>query len=192
MPKRNRHREAVKSGQPAGMKLAAAPAARPTTAPGSTPSSAENAPVGATAKRKKEPPWVTTPPLTPEQRREKERARRKRIEARLRPQIPATLAALAERFPAVFSPDKPRPWAIGLFEELKTKNTGFTGQLLREALHRFTKMEAYQAALAAGGQRYDLDGNERGEVTDEQRRKASEKLEELRGRRPLREALSEG
>lgn len=199
MPKRNRHREALKTGRgtpvsPSTGDAAVPPSRREQGAPRATPATPATpveridpekaAPKTASApKAKKPPPWVTTPPLSPEARREKDRLKKKRYEARnLKPHIPAVLEALAARWPVAFprDPTKLRPWAIGLHEDLVKQGLGFSRQLLRLALKHVTKTDGYLTALAAGGPRYDLDGNARGEVTEEQKASAVTRLAELR------------
>lgn len=137
----------------------------------------------AAAATPKPPPWVTTPPLTPEARREKNKFKKKRYEARnLKPRIPAVLEALSARWPLAFPRDltQIRPWAIGLHEEVCKQVPEIPPQLIRLAMKSLTKTEAYQVAVAKGGSRYDLDGNERGVVTDEAKAAAVTMLEEIR------------
>lgn len=174
MPKRNRHREKLKSGEPpAPVHTGPAPAQPPKPAP-----TAPKPP-----KTAKPPPRVATPPLDPEKRREKDRLKRKRYEERnVKPHIPAALEALAARWPAAFPRDRStlRPWAIGLHNDIDEKSLGISRQVLRLALKRVTRSEEYLTALASGGPRIDLEGNPRGEVTEEARADAVTRLAELR------------
>lgn len=174
MPKRNRHREAQKATARAGGPPPSAPA-KPAPPP-ARPVADTDAPK---AKVPKPPP---SPPLTPEEKRKKARMKERRRDDRLKPQVPAVLEALVERFPAVFAkePEKIRALAIGLFHELRARNKDYSGVLLRLALERYTASEAYLVVLTAGGRRYDLDGNPRGEVTEEQQAKAAEALKAIR------------
>jgi ProP effector len=81
-----------------------------------------------------------------------------------------TIAALAELFPLAFTAERwrpHRPLKIGIHLDLIDRG------VLRpsECVHvfcRYTGRKLYQLALAAGGPRYDLDGNPVGEVTPEQ------------------------
>ena len=173
MPKRNRHREMLKTqGGPVSR-----PATQtvPTKAPASKPATAE-----APAPKAKKP-RLPTPPLSPEERKAKDLAKRKRREARLKEKIPAILEVLDLRWPQIFpkDPAQARPWAVGLFHQVAKQDVGFPNAALREALKRYARSEGYQAALARGGPRYDLQGSESGEVLPEQVSNAKAKLTEL-------------
>jgi ProP effector len=89
----------------------------------------------------------------------------------------ASLAKLAELFPTCFTAEASgphRPLKIGIYTDLRVR-----GLKAAEAgvLGVYTKRWAYLKALAAGGPRYDLDGNPCGEVTAEQMADAQAKIE---------------
>jgi len=81
-----------------------------------------------------------------------------------------TLAALAELYPACFVADKSRPHRAlkrGIHRDLIDRS------ILRPDEYRlvfllYVTRRQYQKALAAGGSRFDLDGNVDGEVTGEE------------------------
>jgi ProQ/FINO family len=82
----------------------------------------------------------------------------------------ADLAECRRRLPAVFDADHPLPLTIGIHKPLReligTKRAN-------RMLEWLTSWPAYLAAVAAGGCRYNLDGSEAGQVTEEQRTAAA-------------------
>lgn len=139
------------------------------------------------------PPKKLTKPAKLSSQREKAqpdpvaRARRSRRKARrhaanLRERAKPVLEALSARWPAIFpaDPAQVRPWAVGLFEQLAAQHTEYSRVLLRTALDLVASSEAYQAALARGGPRYDLDGQPKGEVSPDHQAKAAEILGKMR------------
>jgi sRNA-binding protein len=87
-----------------------------------------------------------------------------------REQFRRTIATLADLFPAAFVADKRaphRPLKVGIHADLIA--TGLvTPREVRNAPVIYDGRRMYQAALAAGGPRFDLDGNIAGEVTPDQ------------------------
>ncbi|MCP5158913.1 MAG: ProQ/FinO family protein [Gammaproteobacteria bacterium] len=81
---------------------------------------------------------------------------------------------LCATFPAVFNRQTPKPLKVGIGQEvlvLAGVHPAFTDLArkdLRRALAAYTRAFRYRKALAAGGPRYDLDGQPAGEVTPEQ------------------------
>lgn len=94
--------------------------------------------------------------------------------AELDRQVIATLELFVNRYP-VFAEGK--PLAIGMREELTKRHPDIEPRLLRSALLKHCKRPRYLKALAAIPERYDLDGNPVGVVTEEQRDKAANDLE---------------
>lgn len=82
-----------------------------------------------------------------------------------RPQDPV-LDKLAATFP-IFAEAK--PLAIGVHKVILERLPELTKDLVSKALKRHTATTRYLKAVAKGGQRFDLDGNAAGEITDEQR-----------------------
>jgi len=99
---------------------------------------------------------------------------------------PMTAAAcaqqLAERFPALFA-GKPRPVKLRIQADIQERAPGvFTKQALSAFLRRHTGSTAYLIALTTLGQRFDLDGQPAGELSEEHRQAA---VDELARRRAL-------
>jgi ProP effector len=89
----------------------------------------------------------------------------------------AALAKLAELHPACFAAEASgpyRPLKIGIYADLRKR-----GLKAAEVgvLGVYTRRLAYLKAVAAGGPRYDLDGNPCGEVTADQMADAQAKIE---------------
>ena len=88
--------------------------------------------------------------------------------------VNSLLDRLCAAFPACFSRSAPKPLKIGLGEELLALAgahpalADLTRTRIRRALKVHTGASAYRRALAAGGPRYDLDGQPAGEITPEQ------------------------
>ncbi len=94
-----------------------------------------------------------------------------------RPNPASAIDALAELFP-VFVADwrKPhRPLKLGVHQDLLNRGV-LTPKECHVVLPVYTGRRQYQKALAAGGPRFDLDGNPAGEVTAEQVHIAKAKL----------------
>ncbi len=84
------------------------------------------------------------------------------------------IGRLCEAFPALFHRQTPKPLKIGVGQELLALAgvhpawADLSPTDLRRALKVYTRAFRYRQALAAGGPRYDLDGQPAGEVTPEQ------------------------
>ncbi len=85
---------------------------------------------------------------------------------------------LCQIFPALFNRQTPKPLKIGVGQELLALAGVHPALMdlnrmdLRRALKVYTRAFRYRQALAAGGPRYDLDGQPAGEVTPEQQANA--------------------
>lgn len=89
---------------------------------------------------------------------------------------------LAERFPALFS-GKPKPLKLRIQADIQARAPGvFTKQALSAFLRRHTGSTPYLIALSTSPQRFDLDGQAAGELSDEHRQAA---VDELARRRTL-------
>ncbi len=83
-------------------------------------------------------------------------------------QAVAALAKFAELFPVCFAADESgphRPLEINIHRDLIERGVQLSEA---QALRLYARRVAYQAALIAGGPRYDLHGNPHGEVTAEE------------------------
>lgn len=87
----------------------------------------------------------------------------------------ATLEVLVSSFP-VFRDGK--PLAIGIHKAIKARLPDIGEGSLRLALKNHTASTKYLKAISNGNQRFDLDGNPAGEITDEQRQQALTTLKE--------------
>lgn len=83
---------------------------------------------------------------------------------------------LRESWPLLFDRDPPLPMKSGIMQELiadaSRRDIDFPGVEIAKALKRYTRTIPYQLALATQTQRYGLDGNPDGIVTEEQRQMA--------------------
>jgi sRNA-binding protein len=122
------------------------------------------------------------PPCDPEAKGRKARAKRQKYWAKLKGRAAPFLAVLSARWPEVFpeDPARCRPWAVDLIDGLRALFPEHSKGFLRSVLHLYSETQGYQAALAAGGPRYDLDGRPSGEVTEQQKAGAAEALRTLR------------
>jgi sRNA-binding protein len=94
------------------------------------------------------------------------------------------IAALAASFPAAFSAEPwqaHRPLKIGIGNELVAR--GVLGEReVNAALEQYVDRLMYQKCLAAGGARFDLEGNVAGEVSREQRCRAARLVARIKAR----------
>ncbi|WP_336702008.1 ProQ/FinO family protein [Pantoea dispersa] len=95
------------------------------------------------------------------------------------------LEKLSSLFPAVINLTEPKPLKVGILEDmsqsLKARGETFGEGQIKNALARYTRNWRYQTALAAGGSRYNIEGQPEGQVTAEQQQKAAEMLAQLKG-----------
>jgi sRNA-binding protein len=100
---------------------------------------------------------------------------------RAEPTWAETGAALAQRFPALFTPGAPKPIKLRIQADIQQRAPGaLTRRQLSVFLHRHTTGTAYLRALVASPQRFDLNGAAAGEVSAEHREAAVAELERRR------------
>lgn len=100
----------------------------------------------------------------------------------------ACLALLAEHFPALFTGPM-RPLKLRIQTDIQERVPGvFTKADLSAFFRRYTGATAYLQAVAKSTQRFDLDGQPAGDLTDEHRQVAKD---ELTRRRQLQQAKRE-
>ena len=93
-------------------------------------------------------------------------------------------AELKRRFPALFG-GAPKPVKLRIHADIQERAPGeFSRQALSGFLRRHTGATSYLIALTRATQRFDLDGQPAGELSEEHRQVA---VEELKRRRALRE-----
>lgn len=83
---------------------------------------------------------------------------------------------LEQFWPELFSLNEPKPLKIGVLEDLQnsiaSRKIDFGNCSLKAALAGYTRRYQYKKALAAGGNRFGIDGTPYGEVTAEQQQNA--------------------
>ena len=101
-------------------------------------------------------------------------AKRIRIAA-LSKDAEALKISLIDRYPHLFAVDPPRPLASGIHRVL-AEQTGAPMPVLKLALAKLTRRNAYLAALGAGGPRYDIDGRPSGMISPDDQQAATAAL----------------
>lgn len=92
---------------------------------------------------------------------------------------PAPIERLAVMYPAIFDFHAPRPLALGTYHHVAAALPDLSHGAVSRLLQRWTKRLNYLAAIAApGSRRFNLDGSDAGEVSDEHRAHAAERLAE--------------
>ncbi|MFT3857560.1 MAG: ProQ/FinO family protein [Aquabacterium sp.] len=88
----------------------------------------------------------------------------------------ATAAKLAELFPALFK-GTPKPLKLRIQVDIQERAPGvFTKQALSAFFRRYTGATSYLIAVSKGKERFDLDGQPAGELSDEHRKVATDEL----------------
>lgn len=87
----------------------------------------------------------------------------------------AVFAQMQTHAPTLFDPEAPKPLAIGIGPKLRAA-LSLSHRQAHGVLAWWTHRPAYQAALAAGGARYALDGTEDGAVTAAEQETAQARL----------------
>lgn len=84
-------------------------------------------------------------------------------------------------WPELFNTDNPKPLKTGvlndLIQDIAVRGLTISEGTLKRAVATYTHRIRYKKAIAAGGVRYDLNGQPCGEVTPEQQQEAAEELE---------------
>ena len=94
------------------------------------------------------------------------------------------IAALAAFFPAAFSAEPwraHRPLKVGIGEDLVARGV-LGAREVNAALKQYVDRLKYQKCLAAGGARFDLEGNAAGEVSRQQRCRARRMVARIKAR----------
>ncbi|EKQ0890735.1 ProQ/FinO family protein [Salmonella enterica] len=90
-------------------------------------------------------------------------------------------------WPELFDLNNPKPLKVGILDDLmqdiSARNLTIGAGVLKAAIASYTRRIRYQKALAAGGMRYDLNGQSCGEITPEQQQEASDALKEVKVQR---------
>lgn len=87
-------------------------------------------------------------------------------------------------WPELFNLDNPKPLKVGvlndLMQDISARNLTIGAGVLKAAIASYTRRIRYQKALAAGGARYDLNGQPCGEITPEQQQEAADALKKAK------------
>jgi sRNA-binding protein len=98
---------------------------------------------------------------------------------------------LKQLFPALFT-GAPKPVKLRIQIDIQERAPGaFSKQALSAFFRRYTGSTSYLNAVAHGKQRFDLDGQPSGEITDEHRQVARDELSRRRANQEQRVALEE-
>ncbi|EAU4679990.1 proQ/FINO family protein [Salmonella enterica] len=88
-------------------------------------------------------------------------------------------------WPELFNLDNPKPLRVGvlddLMQDISARNLTIGAGVLKAAITSYTRRIRYKKALAAGGARYDLNGQPCGEITPEQQQEAADALKKAKG-----------
>lgn len=108
--------------------------------------------------------------------------------ARKEPSTAATGARLAELFPALFG-GAPKPLKLRIQVDIQERAPGeFSKQALSAFFRRHTGATSYLVAVSKGQQRFDLDGQPAGELSEEHRQLAADELTRRRANQQARRA----
>ena len=117
-----------------------------------------------------QPAETKLPELTPQEQKKAQEAKiRKRIEP------------LCSQWPQLFSYEKPKPVMIGIHKVIKAQ--GHWNQAVKNALGFYVNRYTYRRAMARGGCRYDLEGNEAGSISEKDQASAVQYLEQRKAAR---------
>lgn len=117
---------------------------------------------------------------------QREREEHQAAVLRRRQELDGTLAALRDRWPALFT--APVPLAIGIERKIQQTlgEARFPKVRLRRALHCWTHRTGYLVAIAEGRRRQDLDGSDAGKPEEAHCAYARELVAERLAKRPPR------
>ncbi|EII7445972.1 ProQ/FinO family protein [Salmonella enterica subsp. enterica serovar Newport] len=90
-------------------------------------------------------------------------------------------------WPELFDLDNPKPLKTGvlndLMQDIAARDLTIGAGALKAALASYTRRIRYKKAIAAGGARYDLNGQPCGEITPEQQQTAADGINKAKGER---------
>ena len=113
---------------------------------------------------------------------------------KIKQQALSLLEHLIRTYPVAFRPfgeANLKPLKLGIHKELApiVKDWGYDGPVLRRAMGLYTRQLRYQLAILESGHRIDLEGQPAGEISDDHRRTAQEKVEFIRAKRKQSEEM---
>ncbi|EOY8362129.1 ProQ/FINO family protein [Salmonella enterica subsp. salamae] len=90
-------------------------------------------------------------------------------------------------WPELFDLDNPKPLKIGVLDDIQrdiaARSLTIGAGVLKAAIASYTRRIRYKRAIAAGGSRYDLNGQPCGEITPEQQQTAADDINKTKGDR---------
>lgn len=90
-------------------------------------------------------------------------------------------------WPELFDLDNPKPLKVGVLydiqQDIAARGLTIGAGVLKAAIASYTRRIRYKKALAAGGARYDLNGQPCGEITPEQQQTAADDINKTKGDR---------
>ncbi|HEA0302429.1 TPA: ProQ/FinO family protein [Salmonella enterica] len=90
-------------------------------------------------------------------------------------------------WPELFNLDNPKPLKIGVLDDIQrdiaARSLTIGAGVLKAAIASYTRRIRYKRAIAAGGSRYDLNGQPSGEITPEQQQTAADDINKTKGDR---------
>lgn len=88
-------------------------------------------------------------------------------------------------WPELFNLDEPKPLKVGVLDDIQrdiaARSLTIGAGVLKAAIASYTRRIRYKKALAAGGARYDLNGQPCGEITPEQQQEAADDINKAKG-----------
>lgn len=133
------------------------------------------------------PAQVSEPAATPDSAAKPEQTTRAEGEA----SVAETKARLAELFPALFK-GEPKPLKLRIQADIQERAPGvFTKQALSAFLRRHTGTTSYLISVSRAKQRFDLDGQAAGELSEEHRQVAADELARRRSNQQARREQEE-
>ncbi|EBQ4836475.1 proQ/FINO family protein [Salmonella enterica subsp. arizonae] len=88
-------------------------------------------------------------------------------------------------WPELFNLDEPKPLKVGVLDDIQrdivARGLVIGAGVLKAAIASYTRRIRYKKALAAGGVRYDLNGQPCGEITPEQQQEAADDINKTKG-----------
>ena len=95
------------------------------------------------------------------------------------------------KYPTVFSPTEPKPLAVGIHRTIATEfNVSLV--IAKKFLAKWTSSKTYLYHLQKGGKRFDLAGNEVGEVSENEKNFATEELKKKMKLNPKNPKFAKG
>ncbi|MGG5961127.1 ProQ/FINO family protein [Salmonella enterica] len=87
----------------------------------------------------------------------------------------------------LFNLDEPKPLKVGVLDDIQqdiaARGLVIGAGVLKAAIASYTRRIRYKKAIAAGGSRYDLNGQPCGEITPEQQQTAADDINKTKGDR---------